>query len=129
MPAHSALRQEEGRMRKQLRLVLVAVCAMLLLGSAAAQRYEWRDVRQHVRIEPDGTVWVHDERTLWTNEDFGEAFLCVNLRGRQRLRLLDDSGAVDSSTPARALVQRCDLEIGRASCRERVVISVVVVCV
>lgn len=96
-------------MRKQLRLVLVAVCAMLLLGSAAAQRYEWRDVRQHVRIEPDGTVRVHDERTLWTNEDFGEAFLCVNLRGRQRLRLLDDSGAVDSSTPARALVQRCDL--------------------
>ena len=34
---------------------------------------------QTVKLQPNGDVIVTDERTLWTDEDFGEVFICVHL--------------------------------------------------
>jgi hypothetical protein len=61
----------------------------LLLSFAFANEYEWRDVVQRVDIQPNGDVIVTDERTLWTDEDFGEAFICVELEDNQTLTLLE----------------------------------------
>ncbi len=84
---------------------LVLVLLALLLSSVLAQSYEWRDVRQRVEILPNGDVIVEDERTLWTNEDFGEAFIQIELAPGQRIELLEGSGAVSPGPDARAFVQ------------------------
>ncbi len=68
----------------------LALVWLALWGSALA-RFEWRDVVQQVEILPDGDVLVTDERTLWTDEDFGEAFICVELEPGQTLSLLEGS--------------------------------------
>jgi uncharacterized membrane protein len=86
--------------------VLTALLA-LLLATAAHARFEWRDVIQDVVIEPDGAVIVRDERTLWTDEDFGEAFICVGHPRSVTLTLQDGSGAVSPGPPATALQQPC----------------------
>jgi uncharacterized membrane protein YgcG len=89
-------------------MVALAVAALLGLGSGLAQRFEWRDVVQDVRIASDGSVEVRDERTLWTDGDFAEAFVCVHLSGQQRLILLaDETGAISPGPPATGLVQPC----------------------
>lgn len=89
-------------------LVLGLTFLALLLWSSAAARFEWRDVKQDVRILPDGTVEVVDERTLWTDEDFGEAFICIGHPDSVTLSLLDGSGAISSGPPAIAFQQACD---------------------
>jgi uncharacterized membrane protein YgcG len=88
---------------------LAALAALALTPVAAAQgRFEWRDVRQHVTIESDGGVVIVDERTLWTNQDFGEAFVCVRLERGQRLTMLPETGAVSPGPPAEGRTQACD---------------------
>jgi hypothetical protein len=51
---------------------------------------------------------VRDERTLWTDEDFGEAFICVGHPRSVTLTLLEGSGAVSSGPPATAFQQPCE---------------------
>ncbi len=87
--------------------VLIAVALALVAAVAHAQRFEWRDVVQVVTIEPSGDVVVDDTRTLWTDGDFGEAFICLELEEGQRVDLLPGSGAVSSGPPATAFTQPC----------------------
>jgi len=51
-------------------LLVIAVLVGYAYGHA---RWEWLDHLQDVRFLPDGTVVVRDERTLVTDQDFGEA--------------------------------------------------------
>ncbi len=90
------------RSRWQLALLLAA----LLLGTAHA-RFEWRDVVQNVRIGQDGGVIVEDERTLWTDEDFGEAFICIGHPANVRVTLLEGSGAISPGPSSTAFQQAC----------------------
>ena len=87
--------------------MLLALVLALVLASATAQSYEWRDVVQDVEIRSDGSVIVDDTRTLWTDEDFGEAFICLQLTDDQTITLLDGSGALGSGPAARAFTQSC----------------------
>lgn len=87
---------------------LISFFFLLLLSSFAfANEYEWRDVVQTVDIQANGDVIVTDERTLWTDEDFGEAFICVELGPSQTLTLLEDSGSL-SLEGATAYQQNCE---------------------
>lgn len=79
-----------------------------MLASIAQARFEWRNVVQEVEIRQDGTVVVDDTRTLWTDEDFGEAFICLQHGSDVSVRLLDGSGAVSSGPPANAYTQACE---------------------
>ncbi len=88
------------------RLLLTLVLA--LWAASAQARFEWRDVEQDVTIGRDAVVTVRDERTLWTDEDFGEAFICVGHPSGVVLTLLEGSGAVDPGSPATAFQQPCD---------------------
>lgn len=88
-------------------LVTLAAALVLALASASHARFEWRDVVQRFELRADGSVVVADERTLWTDEDFGEAFVCVRLAPGQRLELLPTAGAVSPGPDARALTQPC----------------------
>jgi uncharacterized membrane protein YgcG len=81
---------------------------LLMLPGSAFAAFEWRDVAQQVSIRADGSVHVSDERTLWTDEDFGEAFICINLAPGQTLTLLPDSGALGPGPSARAYTQACE---------------------
>src|SRR5690606_33556451 len=72
-----------------------------------AQSYEWRDVEQVAEIQADGSVIVSDTRTLWTDDDFGEAFICFELEGRQSIEMLPGSGAVSPGPRATAFEQDC----------------------
>jgi len=85
---------------------------LLMIGVVDAQRYEWRDVDTKVVIEANGDVVVDDTRTLWTDEDFGEAFICLSLDAGQRAELLPGSGAVDSGPAATAYSQPCAAAAG-----------------
>ncbi len=92
-------------------LLAALLAALLCTSGARAQqtRFEWRDVVQDVRILADGGVEVRDERTLWTNGDFREAFVCVLLRPGEELSLLADETAALSPGPrAVGLTQPCD---------------------
>ena len=86
---------------------LVVLIAALLVGAAHA-RFEWRDVVQNVTIDRDGSVVVVDERTLWTDEDFGEAFICIGHAADERVTLLEGSGAISPGPSATALQQSCE---------------------
>jgi uncharacterized membrane protein len=90
--------------RSRWRFVLLLVA--LLVGTAQA-RFEWRDVVQNVTIDRDGSVVVTDERTLWTDEDFGEAFICIGHDFGVRVTLLEGSGAVSPGPTATAFQQGC----------------------
>lgn len=92
------------------RYVLVALLALfgLFASVASAQRYEWRDVEQRVTIQPDGRVVVVDTRTLWTDGDFGEAFICFGHGPNQSLTMLPLTGAIGSGPPAHAFSQPCE---------------------
>lgn len=81
--------------------------ALAAASGALAQSYTWSDVVQVVTISPDGSVVVDDTRTLSTSGDFGEAFICVRLTGRQSLTLLDGSGALGPGPSAYAYSQGC----------------------
>jgi uncharacterized membrane protein YgcG len=94
-------------LRVRARSTWLPLLAGLLLLASAQARFEWRDVVQDVAIGADGGVTVRDERTLWTDEDFGEAFICVGHDGAQRLTLLDGSGAVSAGPSATAFQQPC----------------------
>lgn len=92
-------------MRPALRLPLLL--AALLLPVGLAQSYQWLDVVQDVTILKSGGVIVDDVRTLRTDGDFGEAFICVKLAPGQRVALLDDSGALGPGPAATAFTQPC----------------------
>ncbi len=111
----------------RLRAILVTCATLLLAAAAQAQTYQWRDVVQEVEIRPNGDVYVSDTRTLWTNEDFGEAFLCLDLTPpvlspdlRITVTYLDSSGALGSGPSWRVYRQSCVVE-GRGSGVELVV--------
>jgi hypothetical protein len=87
--------------------LLVAIMVLSTWSSALA-RFEWRDVDQKVSILPDGDVKVVDERTLWTDEDFGEAFICIGHPTGVTVTLLKGSGAVSPGPPAFAYQQPCE---------------------
>jgi hypothetical protein len=90
-----------------LRQVARAMLILALLGSgfAAAAEFQWRDVRQEVWIQADGTVLVSDERTLVaTDGDFGEAFIEIELDPGQILTLLEGE-ALDPGPGWRAFQQ------------------------
>ncbi len=90
-------------------VALIALLAILNPAHAQQTRFEWRDVVQDVRILPDGGVEVRDERTLWTNRDFREAFVCVLLRPGEQLSLLgDETGALSPGPAATGLTQPCE---------------------
>ena len=99
----------DARRLPPLRRALLCLAPLLLVaGSWGEARFEWRDVVQEVDIQPDGTVVVEDERTLWTDEDFGEAFICLQHGANVTVRLLEGSGAVDDGPPTRAYTQPCE---------------------
>ena len=77
------------------------------ISLASAQDFTWRDVVQQVDIQADGSVIVRDERTLTTDEDFGEAFLCINLSAGQQITLLG-GGALSPGPAAEAFQQPCE---------------------
>ncbi len=87
--------------------VAAALLVCCTLAFAAAQRYEWRDVVMDVQIEPNGDVVIDDTRTLWTDEDFGEAFICMALPPGVDLNLLPGSGATDAGPAFTAFTQPC----------------------
>jgi hypothetical protein len=100
---------EVARWRRGASLPLIATLVGLLAVTASAQRFEWRNVEQDVRILADGGVEVRDARTLWTDADFGEAFLCLHLQPGQRMTLLPgETGAISPGPPAIGLLQACD---------------------
>src|SRR5690606_18524250 len=107
-PPTGSVRGQAPCPRLALRRWALALLTLLACAHAAAQSYQWRDVVQQVEIRPDGSVLVDDTRTLWTDEDFGQAFICLALTRGQRVTLLEGSGAVSSGPPARAFTQRCD---------------------
>lgn len=80
---------------------------VLLSSLAAAQSFSWHDVVQQVELRADGTVLVYDERTLRTDEDFGEAFICLVLEPGQSATLLG-GGALSPGPPSSALQQPCE---------------------
>jgi uncharacterized membrane protein len=86
---------------------LAPLLFFLFLSITFANDYEWRDVVQTVDIQANGDVFVTDERTLWTDEDFGEAYICIHLGPSQTLTLLEDSGSL-SGHDARAFQQNCE---------------------
>lgn len=96
-----------ARMSHALSRSLLTLVILALVTGAAAQRYEWRDVVQEVTIEPSGDVVIDDTRTLWTDGDFGEAFICLELGRDQSADLLPGSGAVSSGPQATAFTQPC----------------------
>ena len=90
------------------RRLAIALLVVAVLVPHVHARFEWRDVVQDVRILADGAVEVRDERTLWTDEDFGEAFLCVHLREHERLSLLEgETEALSPGPAAVGLTQPC----------------------
>lgn len=84
--------------------------ALLLLTSLASARIYWDDIDQTVTIQPDGTVHVRDERVLRAtgDDDFGEAFICIQLDPGQELILGEASGALDTPERATARTQACE---------------------
>jgi hypothetical protein len=94
----------------RLRTLAIALTIALTFASTtlAHARFEWRDIVQNVTIDRDGSVRVVDERTLWTDEDFGEAFICIGHDARVRVTLLDGSGAISPGPPATAFQQSCE---------------------
>src|SRR5690625_299575 len=83
--------------------------SLLLLSAASAAMY-WEDVVQTVEIHSDGRVTVSDERSLQAtgDDDFGEAFICLDHEAHQAVTLLDSSGAVDAPGAASAFSQACE---------------------
>src|SRR5690606_31549659 len=69
--------------------------------------FEWRDVTQLVALQPDGRVVVIDTRTLWTDGDFGEAFIYFDRGLGQSITMLPLTGALDPGPVATALSQPC----------------------
>lgn len=84
-----------------------ALWAVCVASFASAQDFTWQDVVQRVAVEPDGSVVVYDERTLTTDEDFGDAFICLNLGAGQTVTLLE-GGARSPGPDATALQQPCE---------------------
>ena len=86
---------------------LIPFFLVWFFSTVLANEYEWRDVVQTVDIQANGDVIVTDERTLWTDEDFGEAYICIRLDAGQTLTLLEDSGSL-SGHDANAFQQNCE---------------------
>ena len=61
---------------------------------------------QEVTVRADGTVTVLDTRTLTTDEDFGEAFICLTPGSGNTVTLLE-GGVLSPGPAATALTQGC----------------------
>lgn len=91
-----------------LRLIPLLVALQLGLSALAQAEFEWIDVEQHVRIEPQGGVRIDDSRTLRALEgDFGEAFICIEHAPSVTLELLPGSGVVRAPRSGEAFAQPC----------------------
>lgn len=90
-----------------LRVRLLVTLLLALAASPALAAFQWRDVVQQVEIQSDGSVLVSDERTLWTDEDFAEAFICINHLPSQSVTLLPGSGALGPGPSSSAFQQAC----------------------
>ncbi len=89
-------------------VTIVVIIYSTVFSTVLAQSYQWKNVVQKVEILPNGDVIVDDQRTLWTDEDFGEAFICLELASGQNIELLEGSGAVGGNVGSRAFTQRCE---------------------
>lgn len=89
--------------------LLASVVLIWILSTAGAQGFRWTQIVQTATIQPNGDVHVEDVRTLSTDGDFGEAFICISLEPGQSVTLLEGSGAVSQGPPATALTQPCDV--------------------
>lgn len=96
------------RIITKITTILFIVLLVVSFSAVFSASYQWKNVVQNVEILPNGDVIVDDQRTLWTNEDFGEAFICLNLTSGQSLELLDGSGAVGGNVGSRAFTQSCE---------------------
>jgi uncharacterized membrane protein YgcG len=94
-------------MQLWLLLIFLTVGSATVGSVADAQNFTWRDVVQRVDVQADGTVLVYDERTLSTDEDFGDAFICLVLEPTQSVTLLG-GGAVSPGPSTSALQQPCE---------------------
>ena len=94
-----------------MRVLLSLLAWLSLFGWASAQDFTWRDVVQRAAIEADGSVTVYDERTLTTDEDFGDAFICLSLDAGQTVTLLE-GGARSPGSAATAFQQPCEDDSG-----------------
>jgi len=90
-----------------MRLFFSLLSIFTLSGWASAQDFTWQNVRQRVEIEPDGSVLVRDERTLTTDENFAEAFICLDLGDGESVTLLG-GGALSPGPAATAFQQPCE---------------------
>ena len=91
---------------KYLTKYLWLLLAGLSSAGVYAQDFVWRDVVQEVTIRADGAVIVLDTRTLTTDEDFGEAFICLTPGTDSTVTLLE--GGTRSPGPATTtLTQPC----------------------
>ena len=87
---------------------IVAIAFSTAFNTAFSASYQWKNVVQNVEILPNGDVIVDDQRTLWTDEDFGEAYICLELTSSQSVELLEGSGAVGGNVGSQAFMQRCE---------------------
>ena len=85
----------------------VVVLALLAASLAYAQSYEWCDVKQIVTVQPDGRIVVLDERTLWTDGQFIEAFICFGHEDHHSVNMLPLTGAVGAGPESYAYTQPC----------------------
>src|SRR5690625_2861507 len=92
-----------------MRKILLLLFFVLSLPAASAAMY-WEDVVQTVDIHADGRVTVSDERGLRAtgDDDFREAYICLDHEKDQTVTLLDTSGATDVPGQARAYSQACE---------------------
>lgn len=82
------------------------LAGLALTGGVGAQEFRWQNVVQEVRVQADGAVVVLDTRTLTTDDDFGEAFICLT-PGPGRTVTLLGGGALSPGPAATALTQPC----------------------
>lgn len=91
------------------RLRKVAIIAALLLSTHAFAIFYWDNVEQHFDLRANGSVHVTDTRTLvGINEDFGEAFICIQHPSTMRIVMdRENSGAISPGPKASAFSQSC----------------------
>lgn len=90
-----------------MRALFLLVVGSSLFGWSSAQDFSWHDVVQEVTIRSDGSVVVYDERTLSTDENFAEAFICLNVAADETVTLLE-GGARSPGPAATAFTQPCE---------------------
>lgn len=86
-----------------------AFLAVVFIGLplSTAQNFQWSDVIQNIDIQSNGVIKVHDERTLKTDGDFGEVFLCLTDNQGTTISL-EKGGALSPGPKVEAFQQPCE---------------------